>query len=302
MQSVHANQLGPLAAQALNSDEESTIGQVIATFPNSFYVKTRDDQLLFITNRSLRSPITVNVVYSGRFTDIVKPLELVYLHDGRLCNSNLSIEFACASQPTKDEVPVDFNPHFLKLAEATILLSTILSVIETAGSVLDPDRLMVHDSIADFVKHGVLQLRTKGNHSEFEVAASNIIGLGTGFTPSGDDVLLGFLIVYNSLARAITRTPIYIELKQLVEKTSWISAKLVDYAQHLQVDDQLLRVIRSMSDEHGDTVTALETLIPRGHTSGIDIATGAVLGLSVVCDIALEQRTTESIAAKLGFL
>ncbi len=302
MQSVHANQLGPLAAQALNSDEESTIGQVIATFPNSFYVKTRENQLLFFTNQLIQSPITVNVEYSGSFTDIIKPHEQLYLHDRRLSTSNLSIEFACASKPTKDEVPVDFNPHFLKLAEATILLSTILSVIETAGSVLDPDRLMVHDSIADFVKHGVLQLRTKGNHSEFEVAASNIIGLGTGFTPSGDDVLLGFLIVYNSLARAITRTPIYIELKQLVEKTSWISAKLVDYAQHLQVDDQLLRVIRSMSDEHGDTVTALEALIPRGHTSGIDIATGAVLGLSVVCDIVLRQRTTESIAAKLGFL
>ncbi len=54
--------------------------------------------------------------------------------------------------------------------------------------------------------------------------------------------------------------------------------------------------------QHGDTVTALEALIPRGHTSGIDIATGAVLGMSVVCDIVLRQRTTEVIAAKLGFL
>lgn len=301
MPTLHANQIGSLAAQALNSGEESTVGQVIATFPNSFYVKTRDDQLLFITNRSLRSPITVNVVYSGRFTDIVKPLEPVYLHDRRLCNSNLSIEFT--SIPGEEEnVFVDKDPYYLKLMESSILLSTILNVIENTGSVLDQNQFMVHDSIGGFVRHGLLPLRNKGIPSEFAVAASKIIGLGPGFTPSGDDFLLGFLIIYNSLSPAIARTPIYLEFKQLAGRTNWISAKLVDYAQHLQVDDQLLRVIRSMSTAHGDTVTALEALIPRGHTSGIDIATGAVLGLSVVCDIALEQRTTEVIAAKLGFL
>jgi uncharacterized protein DUF2877 len=298
---LHANQIGSLAAQALNSDEDSTVGQVIATFPNSFYVKTRDDQLLFITNRSLRSPITVNVAYFGSFTDIVKPLELVYLHDGRLCNSNLSIDFA--NIPGREEkVLVDKHPYYLKLMEASILLSTILNVIENTGSVLDQNQLMVHVSIGGFVRHGLLPLRNKEIPSEFAAAASKIIGLGPGFTPSGDDFLLGFLLIYNSLSPAIARTPIYLEFKQLTRRTNWISAKLVDYAQHLQVDDQLLRVIRSMSDVHGDTVTALEALIPRGHTSGIDIATGAVLALSVVCDIALEQRTTEAIAAKLGFL
>ena len=301
MPTLHANQIGSLAAQALNSDEDSTVGQVIATFPNSFYVKTRDDQLLFITNRSLRSPITINVAYFGSFTDIVRPLELVYLHDGRLCNSNLSINFA--NIPSREEkVLVDKNPYYLKLMEASILLSTILNVIENAGSVLDQDQLMVHDSIGGFVRHGLLPLRSKEIPPEFAAAASKIIGLGPGFTPSGDDFLLGFLLIYNSLSPAIARTPIFLDFKQLAGRTNWISAKLVDYAQHLQVDDQLLRVIRSMSDVHGDTVTALEALIPRGHTSGIDIATGVVLALSVICDIALEQRTTEAIAAKLGFL
>lgn len=301
MLTLHANQIGSLAAQALNLGEESTVGQVIATFPNSFYVKTRDDQLLFITNRSLRSPITVNVAYSGSFTDIVKPLEQVYLQDRRLCNSNLSIEITSISDE-EEKVLVDKDPTYLKLMEASVLLSAILSVIENTGSILDQNQLIVHDSIGDFVRHGLLPLRNKGIPSEFAAAAWKIIGLGPGFTPSGDDFLLGFLIIYNSLSPAIARPPIYLEFEQLAGRTNWISAKLVDYAQHLQVDDQLLRVIGSMSNAHGDTVTALVALIPRGHTSGIDIATGAVLGLSVVCDIALGQRKTEVIAAKLGFL
>jgi hypothetical protein len=297
---LYANQIGSLAAKAFNSHEESTIGEVIATFTNSFYLRTRDDELLFITNSSLRSPITINVAYSGSFTDVVKPLEPVYLHDGRLCNSELSIVFT--STPDEDgKVLVYKNPYYLKLIEASILLSTILNLIENTRSILDQNQPMVHNSIGDFVKHGLLPLRKNGILSEFEAAASKIIGLGSGFTPSGDDFLLGFLVIYNSVSRAIARIPIHLEFAQLAGRTNWISAKLVDYAQRLQVDDQLLRVLQSMSNAYLDTVTSLEALIPRGHTSGIDITTGAVLGLSVVCDIALGQRNTEIVAAKLGF-
>ena len=294
--------MGTLAAQALDSEEGATVGQVIAIFPHSFYVRTRDDRLLFFTSHSLRSPITVNVPCSGTFTDLVKPLEKLYLDSRRLCCSNFSIEFTDTPQPATEEIFVDNNPHYVNLTEASHLLSTILNMIETSGSVLDQDRITVHDSIAEFVKEGILPLRYNENPSEFTTAASRIIGLGSGFTPSGDDFLLGFLVVYNSLARVIARTPIYIELEQLVRRTNWISAKLVDYAQYLQVDDQLWVVIQSMSSRYGDVVLAIESLIPRGHTSGIDIATGAVLGLSVACDIALGQRRTEAIASRLGFM
>ena len=301
MQSTHAKQVGALAAQALKSDEESTIGQVIATFPNSFYVKTRTDQLLFITNRSLRSPITVNVQYSGSFTDIIKPFDLVRIHDGRLCSSNLSIDLA-NDPPENEKTSPNNGAHYAKLTEASTLLSRILRIIDNAGSVLDSNQTLLHDSIGYFVKKTIIPLRAREFSSEFTAAALKIIGLGKGFTPSGDDFLLGFLFTYNSLSSSIPRTPICLEFTLLAARTNWISAKLLDYAQHLQVDDQLLWLIQSMSDEHADTVTAVETLFPRGHTSGIDIATGVVFGMTIACDIALRQRRTEAVAANLGFL
>jgi hypothetical protein len=43
-------------------------------------------------------------------------------------------------------------------------------------------------------------------------------------------------------------------------------------------------------------------LLPRGHTSGIDIAIGAVLGLGVMRDIALRMKETETLARKLDLL
>ena len=301
MQAIHAKHIGVLAAQALKSDQESMIGQVIVTFPNSFYLKTRKSQLVFITSRTLRSPITVNLEYSGNLTDIIKPLDPVHVNDGRLCHSNFSIEFAGSSPEGQKTFPV-YGVQYAKLIEASILLSTILRIIENAGSVLDPSQIILHDSISDFVENAIIPLRTREFPSDFASAASKIIGLGTGFTPSGDDFLLGFLLIYNSLAPSITRTPICLDIALLASRTNWISAKLLDYAQHLQVDDQLLHLVQSMSDECEDTVTAVESLIPRGHTSGIDMATGAVFGMSITSDIALKLGRTEIVATNLGFV
>jgi len=301
MHTLQAIQSGSLAAQAVKLYENSILGHVIVAFPNSFYVKTLDNQLLFITNRSLHSPITINVAGATNFTYLLEPTEPVYLRQARLSSSRLSIEFTDVGKEKKKILLEKIeSPHYLKLLEDSALMSTILNVIENTGSVLDPKQHMIHDPICDFINYGVIPLRAKWSPSNFAKAAENIVGLGLGFTPSGDDFLLGFLVIYNSLSPAIGRPPIHLEFDQVAERTSWISAKLLDYAQHLQIDDQLLHLVQSTSSTL-DTVTALETLIPRGHTSGIDIVVGAVLGLSIVCDIALGQSDTESVAAKLGF-
>ena len=71
--------------------------------------------------------------------------------------------------------------------------------------------------------------------------------------------------------------------------------------QNLILDEQLHRLIDSAANGEQDSlVVALETLLPRGHTSGIDIAVGAILALSLIRDIALEKEETEIIADALG--
>jgi len=294
---LSANQIGILASEAISSQE--IIGEVIAVFPSSFYVRSRTDELLFFTNRALRSPITVNLTYKGDFTEIIKPPTILYHHHQGLGNSELSIDVTRGLPPMK-MTPLIGYPDFEGLEQTVNVLATILSVIDTRGSTLDPDQLTLHDSVTDFVTEGILTLRNKEDYFEFKRAAFKIIGLGTGFTPSSDDFLLGFLVVYNSLAHTIGRMPLYLEFDRLTQRTNWISAKLVDYAQHSQVDEQMLHLIQSLSNRVGDTVMAFETLIPRGHTSGIDIAAGAIFALSLSCDIALGQTRTEKIASKLG--
>jgi hypothetical protein len=191
---------------------------------------------------------------------------------------------------------------FSKTIEALRALTFILNIVDTNESVLDR-RSFTHDRLSSFVNDGVLALRNHGGEGRFREAALRIIGLGFGFTPSGDDTLGGFLAAYNALAGGAKRSPILLEFAMLQDRTSWISAKLFDYMQRLILDEQLDLIVNTVLRADADALTlALENLLPRGHTSGIDIATGAILALSLIRDIVFDERETEIIAGKLGLL
>jgi hypothetical protein len=137
----------------------------------------------------------------------------------------------------------------------------------------------------------------------FRNAAERIVGLGTGFTPSGDDLLGGFLATYNFFTQVTDRPPIALEFESLEDRTNWISAKLLDYMQREILDEQVSTLIDSSASQHSDTfILALETLLPRGHTSGIDILVGALLALGLIYDVTRKDNVTAAIAKALSLL
>jgi hypothetical protein len=116
-------------------------------------------------------------------------------------------------------------------------------------------------------------------------------------------MLGGFLSAYNSLAENIGRQKVLLNLDLLKRKTNWISAKLLDYMQRLVLDQQVSRMIGSAASGNGDgLILATESLLSRGHTSGIDISVGASLGFGIAQDIALNTKRTEILAQKLGLI
>jgi hypothetical protein len=299
---LRAKCIGSLAREVLSTENSVVAGQVVNVFPNSFYLKTSGGDIAFFTNYSVRSPITINLDTTLNLEGAVKPLEPVYtggkeIRVGTGCIIDLGQASVYQNLSSVLREPVS---GIEKIGESLRVVSFILKIIETSQSALDPQGL-AHARMVGFVSDAVISLRQNVAEERFLEAASKIVGLGLGFTPSGDDVLGGFLLAYNSFAELIGRAPILLQLRLLVEKTSWISAKLLDYMQHLIVDEQLNHALGSVfNGDEDDAVIALETLLPRGHTSGIDITVGAVLALSLIRDIALNKQETEIIARTLG--
>lgn len=294
--------LGSLAAQALRDAAKSGIvGEVVSVFPNSLYIRATNGELIFVTSRRLRSPITVNLESSTTdFTQAVRPQDRVSPGDGGIrLGESLSVNHSSATRFTTQATS---RVHELAITGPTFhLASLILMLIDNDLSVLDQAGL-THAGASKFVSDGVLPFRRSNDVNLLRNAALGIVGLGVGFTPSGDDLIGGFLAAYNSFTHLTGRQTINLEVDSLEIKTNWVSAKLLDYMQRQILDEEVSALIESSASQGSDFILALETVLPRGHTSGIDILVGVLLALGLVHDIARKDDVTAVIVKNLRLL
>ena len=295
---LRATHIGAIASRALAPDRSEVVGDVVAAFTNSFYVKTIDRQLLFFNGRQLKSPITINLNSSVTIEQAVRPFDRVTIQ-----GDEVRIGGATSIQLARAERAQDLTLSALRFTlnrKSLDLASLILVVIDNTLSILDPAGL-AHAGAVSFISQGVSPLRESEDLESFAIAARPVVGLGGGFTPSGDDLLGGFLATYNSFAESIGRQIILLDSGYLENSSTWLSAKLLDYMQRRVLDDQVSALMdtAALGDNDG-FLLALEGLLPRGHTSGVDILVGVILALSIISDVQSDEYATASLARRLG--
>jgi len=116
-------------------------------------------------------------------------------------------------------------------------------------------------------------------------AAEKMIGLGPGVTPSGDDILIGFLAGLWSMAGQNQTQLSFIrsfgnEIIQIAKQTSEISRTYLYHAAHGQFSSSLSTLAEAISTGNG-VEQATQEVMRVGHSSGMDSVTGLLVGLSV---------------------
>jgi hypothetical protein len=116
-------------------------------------------------------------------------------------------------------------------------------------------------------------------------AAGQMIGLGPGITPSGDDILIGFLVGLWSMAGWNKRQLAFIRsfgtgLVQLAKGTSEISRTYLYHAAQGQFSSSLSHLVEAIATGK-DVEEATQTAMRVGHSSGMDSVTGLLTGLCV---------------------
>ncbi len=114
-----------------------------------------------------------------------------------------------------------------------------------------------------------------------------LIGLGPGLTPSGDDLLMGFLAARTLLNGASDTTDIYLdvfrsEFPLLCGRTTLLSEELLYWASRGQFSKLMTDIMNSIADGDisGVRASALNMMTQFGATSGTDTLIGIVAGLS----------------------
>jgi hypothetical protein len=118
-------------------------------------------------------------------------------------------------------------------------------------------------------------------------AVHSLIGLGPGLTPSGDDILVGYLAglwctVHRSSERAQFISSLGKTIIELSDKTTDISRTYLHHAVRGQISSRLAILAEAICSgaNPGQLHITAETAMSVGHTSGMEVVTGLLMGLA----------------------
>lgn len=116
-------------------------------------------------------------------------------------------------------------------------------------------------------------------------AAEGLIGLGPGVTPSGDDVLIGFLAGLWSLSGQHAKRQSFVrsfgrDLLRIARQTNEISRTYLYHAVQGQFSSTLSTLVEKIGTG-GNVESAVREALQVGHSSGMDSVTGLLISLAV---------------------
>lgn len=132
-----------------------------------------------------------------------------------------------------------------------------------------------------------------GAHAVVTDSAARLVGLGPGLTPTGDDVLLGVMLVaampQSTLAPA--RRPLARAVDDCATQTTEVSRAALAQAARGRTRQRIIGLLDAMAcgetaselDRHGRLVTAI------GHTSGTDILVGISAAMTLESELRGER-------------
>lgn len=114
-----------------------------------------------------------------------------------------------------------------------------------------------------------------------QAGISQLLGRGTGLTPSGDDGVLGLLLMLNRWPRGIDRAELNRYVIDLAyRRTTTLSANLIECAAAGQADERLIAVADGIALGSAAVEECIDDLLSWGSSSGIDALLGMVLAVS----------------------
>ena len=162
-------------------------------------------------------------------------------------------------------------------------LVPITTPVRHAGPVSNPFVAQARPTMLLF-----MQMFSKGNMAGALGAAKDLIGLGIGLTPSGDDVLSGLLVaLVLGSKNGITRSPIIGGLAERVAqaavgRTTLLSQNYLQMASQGKANEAVVQFVEEIyTGNSGGVRRSLADLIGFGATSGTDIAAGVGLGVTL---------------------
>jgi hypothetical protein len=289
---VQAISIGNIAWDSLSTDQE---GKVLGMTSRGMFIKTADKWLKFLSLEHYRGPLTINLPPAEaafpKFdmgTGISISCGKILFQDTELVVSTQTAEVWQPNSPSDTPLPKAERQRRLRS-----LAKLILAEKSEAGLAPLLPRLLNFPSQPDSTSHELPALQAKILHLQKEFSYSpdpeaviEVLGSGTGLTPSGDDFVIGLLLALNRWEKGSFEIPDLERFnQQIVEaayrKTTTLSANLIECAAFGWGNERLITTLDWLMSNIEQGPIHGESLLSWGSSSGIDVFVGFVVVLGL---------------------
>jgi len=277
-------------------NHEGRVGKVVNVFSRTVNIRTSGDELVTVTTLWYRSPIYINCepLLGFNFQRYVRVGDEIVVKNSKVIIG----DYVCieVGKETPQYTPIALNlsrndlrfenieyKHLNQLLKKVWFIILIMDLKDSIYDLMTKN-IYLRNQVTK-VK-GLLRRYVKGSVSKDVVVSelSKLLGAGAGFTPSSDDYLSGLLGFFNIyLIKYGVAEPIYIPLKVLDERTTWVSSRLINYSQHgffiEPLDEAVTALLKGDLDLLYDSFLKLLSV---GHTSGLDTFLGVIDSVMVL--------------------
>ena len=269
--------------------EGETIGETVKVFENTVYLKTRNDDLICLTSKDVKAPMNLNL---NTPVDFLK-LDCISKKVIRT-PTGLKLETIVFDTKNSKIYPTTKDYEMKNGLRNRILFSVDeINILDTLGSILDNHSPFFNE--LSYSIRSISESTQKRDLMKLSNQLSGIVGLGNGFTPSGDDFIVGFLFCLNRILSCSNHK--YAKFV-IVGNTNWASKKFIDYSQNDIVIEPLEVFVNFLLSGENETKFPLMDLLQIGKSSGIDASIGAIIATVFVFDNDFRNL----ILTKLNFL
>ena len=269
--------------------EGETIGETVKVFENTVYLKTRNDDLICLTSKDVKAPMNLNL---NTPVDFLK-LDCISKKAIRT-PTGLKLETMVFDTKNSKIYPTTKDYEMKNGMRNRILFSVDeINILDTLGSILDNHSPFFNE--LSYSIRSISESTQKRDLMKLSNQLSGIVGLGNGFTPSGDDFIVGFLFCLNRILLCTNHKDAKFVI---MGNTNWASKKFIDYSQNDIVIEPLEMFVNFLLSGENETKFPLMDLIQVGKSSGIDASIGAIIATVFVFDSDFRNL----ILTKLNFL
>ena len=269
--------------------EGETIGETVKVFENTVYLKTGHDDLICLTSKDVKAPMNLNLNVPINFLelDCINKKAIRTLNGLKLETIGFDTKNSKIHPLTKD--------HEIEAGLRNRILFSVdeINLFDTVGSILDNNSPFFNDLSVSITT--ISESTQKHELNKLSDQLSSIVGLGNGFTPSGDDFIVGFLFCLNRILSCTNHKDTKFVI---MGNTNWASKKFIGYSQNGIVIEPLELFVNFLLSGENKTKFPLMDLIQVGKSSGIDASIGAIIATVFVFDTDFRNL----ILRKLNFL